>query len=420
MSKEFVVIGGGISGLYVAYRIIQRYPKSKITVIEADTELGGRIRSHREEGFMIEKGAARFSETHKRLIRLLKELDLTSQMVVLPTNREFVYQGKKTSYPLHSKLQYVIQKVQNKYDLSKVTFFQLCVDHLPGGYEEACQLVACFGFDCEMMELNAKACITMFRGDLLSKNKYYVLSCGLSEMIHRLEKFLRDNGVIYKMGCRVTDIQTNKVTYVDSKDTSHTLHSPKIVCTLPYNALTKLSLFRDEPWVHTISPVPLHRIYVKYDKPWFKGSPKVTTDNPLRYIIPMSEEDSVIMYYTDSYYADYWKRWSDVGETKMLEELHGELETVMSASYRKRLKASKVLKVKSCFWEGGVHILKPGHKMPDVSNPFPGIYVCGEGYSNYQDWIEGSLQSSEKVCKRLGLTKSGRSARKKRTRQRHK
>ncbi len=76
MSKEYVVIGGGISGLYVAYRIIQKYPKSKITVIEADTELGGRIRSHREEGFMIEKGAARFSETHKRLIRLLKELDL--------------------------------------------------------------------------------------------------------------------------------------------------------------------------------------------------------------------------------------------------------------------------------------------------------------------------------------------------------
>jgi len=40
MSKEYVVIGGGISGLYVAYRIIQEYPKSKITVIEDDTELG--------------------------------------------------------------------------------------------------------------------------------------------------------------------------------------------------------------------------------------------------------------------------------------------------------------------------------------------------------------------------------------------
>ena len=394
------MVGGGISGLYVAYRIINRYPKSKITVIESDTELGGRIRSHREDGFMIEKGAGRFSETHKRLIRLLRELDLTSQMVVLPTTREFVYQGEKTSYPLHSKLQYVIQRAHKKYDISKLTFFQLCVDILPGGYEEACKLVACFGFDCEMMELNAKAFIKMFRGDLLSNNTYYALSCGLSEMIHRLENILRETGVMFKMGCLVTDIQKNKVTYTDSKHTSHTLHASKIVCTVPYNSLTKLSLFRDEPWVHTISPVPLHRIYVKYDKPWFKGSPKITTDNPIRYIIPMSEEDSVIMYYTDSGYAEYWKRWNDIGEKKMIDQLHEELETVMTKSYIKRLKSSQVVQVKSCFWGGGVHILKPGHKMPDVSNPFPGIYVCGEGYSNYQDWMEGSLQSSDMVCKR--------------------
>ena len=101
MSKEFVVIGGGISGLYVAYRIIQKYPKSKIPVIESDTELGGRIRSHREDGFMIEKGAARFSETHKRVIRLVGELGLSSKMIELPKTREFVYQRKKDTYCCH-------------------------------------------------------------------------------------------------------------------------------------------------------------------------------------------------------------------------------------------------------------------------------------------------------------------------------
>ena len=82
---------------------------------------------------MIEKGAARFSETHKRVIRLVGELGLSSKMIELPKTREFVYQRKKTSYPLHSKLQYVIRASHKTYDLSKVTFFQLCADNLPGG-----------------------------------------------------------------------------------------------------------------------------------------------------------------------------------------------------------------------------------------------------------------------------------------------
>ena len=47
------------------------------------------------------------------------------------------------------------------------------MDHLPGGYEEACQLVACFGFDCEMMELNAT----------MSK-EFYTLSISIYQYLH--------------------------------------------------------------------------------------------------------------------------------------------------------------------------------------------------------------------------------------------
>ena len=75
-TKDLIIVGGGLSGLYCAYQLNKRYPNKTITIFESDQELGGRIRSHQEKGFSVEKGAARFSETHKRLIQLLDELKL--------------------------------------------------------------------------------------------------------------------------------------------------------------------------------------------------------------------------------------------------------------------------------------------------------------------------------------------------------
>ena len=74
-----VIIGGGISGLYLAYRLSQKFPNKTIAILEKYQQLGGRIytvkKTIKELGNLkikYEAGAGRFSNEHYSLINLLK------------------------------------------------------------------------------------------------------------------------------------------------------------------------------------------------------------------------------------------------------------------------------------------------------------------------------------------------------------
>lgn len=44
-NKIVIVVGGGLSGLTAAREIVKRRPKTKVIVLEAGPEVGGRTRS---------------------------------------------------------------------------------------------------------------------------------------------------------------------------------------------------------------------------------------------------------------------------------------------------------------------------------------------------------------------------------------
>ena len=74
---DIIIIGGGISGLFCGYNLIDYY--DKILVIEKDTILGGRIKTMNEfkkYNVKYEAGAGRFNLSQKKLIDLLKKMDL--------------------------------------------------------------------------------------------------------------------------------------------------------------------------------------------------------------------------------------------------------------------------------------------------------------------------------------------------------
>ena len=405
MTQDIIVVGAGISGLYVAHKLVKHDPTKSITIMESDTEPGGRIRTQEEKGFQVEKGAGRVGESHLQLLSLINEMCLSEYLHELPKERDFVYQGKRISYDLHGKLSKVIKASESYKGLSEITMFQLCTDTLPGGYEEACVLKACFGFDAEFMKMSAAACIFMCKDDLLQDTTYYVLTCGFTELVRRLVSSLEAHGVTFMYDTTVTDIQQRRITYKQGKGDSEKMAGIKIVCTIPYHGLRKLDLFRSEPWVTSIKPISLHRLYVKYDKPWFKDMKKITTDNYVRYIIPIREDECTMMYYTDSINADLWNRWCHISNDKAVDMIHQELQTILTPSYKKALSNAKVVNTKSCYWKGGVHVWRPGIHFKQVSEqvlqPVKGIYICGEGYSLYQDWIEGALDTARRVCEKI-------------------
>ena len=63
------IIGGGISGLYCA---LQLSKKHKVILFDERSYIGGRIYTKNH----LEMGAARFNDTHKILLSLIKKCSL--------------------------------------------------------------------------------------------------------------------------------------------------------------------------------------------------------------------------------------------------------------------------------------------------------------------------------------------------------
>jgi oxygen-dependent protoporphyrinogen oxidase len=76
-----VIVGGGISGLALAYRLEQRAPNAEVIVLEERTRLGGTLGTERRDGFQIEIGPNGFLDNKPFALALCRELGLGEQLL---------------------------------------------------------------------------------------------------------------------------------------------------------------------------------------------------------------------------------------------------------------------------------------------------------------------------------------------------
>jgi oxygen-dependent protoporphyrinogen oxidase len=74
--KSVLIVGGGISGLTVAYTLLDG-SNLDVTVLEADSRAGGKIWSERINGFLCEKGPNGFLDNKPKTLELCDKLGLT-------------------------------------------------------------------------------------------------------------------------------------------------------------------------------------------------------------------------------------------------------------------------------------------------------------------------------------------------------
>ncbi len=94
MSKSVCVIGGGISGLYVAYGL--KFVGVDVTLFEKDSAVGGNIKTEFCDGFLIERGP-NTTLASRELLDLINDLGISDQ--VAPPNpnakRRYILRGGK-------------------------------------------------------------------------------------------------------------------------------------------------------------------------------------------------------------------------------------------------------------------------------------------------------------------------------------
>lgn len=78
---HIVIVGGGLSGLSVAYRIKQLAPAHAVTVLEPNGKPGGNIGTEDHHGFRVETGPNGFLDRTPFIPRLVRDLGLSDRLI---------------------------------------------------------------------------------------------------------------------------------------------------------------------------------------------------------------------------------------------------------------------------------------------------------------------------------------------------
>lgn len=97
--KRITVVGGGISGLTVAYALVNS-SQFEVTVLEEDSRPGGKIWTDRAEGFLCEKGVNGFLDNKPKTLELCKNLGMDVLRSNENAKRRFIFSdGKLNALP---------------------------------------------------------------------------------------------------------------------------------------------------------------------------------------------------------------------------------------------------------------------------------------------------------------------------------
>ena len=462
---DIIILGGGIAGIYTIYQLTKdpRFSQKRILLLEKTERLGGRVystnpyKNHPED--VIEAGAGRFSQKHILLNQLIKELHLenkimktSSESTYFPINPETnidfipsnILSNENILQPLKDIVLYdkpkitelllkviAYSKLEDPDYLRSVSFVEYAKEILT--MEEIKQIKDSFGYYSELVIMNTYDAIQLME-NLNPDNNFYILKGGLSQINERMIDFViktqKKNPNPFKINQKVMKIRPifsqNEQEKYEIQTQNKKYITEKIICALPKNIVEKILFFKPiYSYLSKIKCSPLCRIYSRFpiekrEKIWFENLPKLTTNNHLRIVIPINTEKGIIMIsYTDNKFADYWNEIYLKDGTKVLnQKIKEEIEESTGIVIPRESLQTNVY-----YWECGVGYWGIGANSEEISQkmiqPFSNengsnekgtnekrimknIYCCGEHYSEkFQQWIEGALETSNKVLERL-------------------
>jgi oxygen-dependent protoporphyrinogen oxidase len=98
-----VIVGGGLTGLTVAFRLKQLAPTLSVTVLESRDRPGGNIGTEDHDGFRVERGPNGFLDRTPSIPDLVRDLGLTNSLIAASegsrANRYLFLRGKLRQLP---------------------------------------------------------------------------------------------------------------------------------------------------------------------------------------------------------------------------------------------------------------------------------------------------------------------------------
>lgn len=407
-STKHIIIGAGITGLYLAYKLILKgVSATDIVIFEGSGRIGGRIYTNEHMGFRYSVGAGRLGKKHKYVMKIIKDFKLQDQIININKTTNYFVAGRlmneeellnhyKSNFKSLNELwRYAIEKkINGKYDPNLYNlhnYFSLILST-----NDVELLKISLGYIGEMYDMNAYNGLLTLRKDFdIRNNEFFVLRDGIHILCDVLYKYILDAGVSINFSSFLEDIGDGDKKYIKVNGTTYSYS--KLYLTIKRGDYMNIGYFKKyESLFNTVSDGHLLRIFAQYKDVWFKDMPKILTQNKLQFIIPIDYNSGLIQIsYSDRYNADFWNAFKNEKEvkkylTKILNEMFPE----------KNIKEPEWITMH--FWKAGDHMWNVGvntkniqQKMDEIFIP-KGIYILGETYSERQAWIEGALETVHK------------------------
>jgi monoamine oxidase len=390
---DYIIIGAGIAGLYTGYKLKKKNPNYKILILEKEKIIGGRAGSDKFYGSEVLSGAGVGRKSKdKRLLTLLKEL----QIPVHFYTSKIVSSGFK-----RIDIMKAINQLKIEYEKNPVhiTFKKFAIEKL--GIKKYNKFVLSTGYsDYENEDVEN----TLYHyGMEDNAGNWTAFSVDWKKLSESLANQIGVENIKTKQNV-IKISRKGKCFFVKSNNRKSIkiFKSKKIVIASTVNTVRKLLNNRIYDYIES---QPFVRIYGKFNR---KSSEiinkKIDTftvvKGPLQKIIPMNKKNGIYMIaYNDN-------KNSLAIQSKLKNNLRN--RNYFCKLLKKALGIQSPLfmtGMKIYNWKEGTHYYKPlfpkyksfKQFIKLAQHPRENILVVGEMISTYQGWVEGALESVDKV-----------------------
>ena len=408
---KYIIIGAGITGLYLAYNLIKikKISPDDIIIFEKSQRIGGRIFTYDNADYDLKysAGAGRLGKKHKIVMKLIKEFKLEEYIIDINKDKLYFVKDKlmnetelltyyNSKFKTLNKLwSYAINKKINA-DTKAINLHNYFSLFLSTNDVEL--LKVSLGYISEMFDENAYNVLLTLRKDFdVQNNEFFVLKGGMHVLYEVLNKYIVDRNVKIVLNCELRDINdidksvlVNNIVY----------NYQNLYITVTRKDYIKIPYFdKYNTLLNNVGDCNLLRIYAQYKDIWFKDLPKIVTQNKLQFIIPINYDNGLIQIsYSDSYNADFWNN------LKNKKEIKKHLSRILNEMFPdKNIKDPEWITIHN--WESGSHFWKIGVDSQKIQKEIKqifsknNIYILGETYCERQAWIDGALETVHQVLK---------------------
>jgi hypothetical protein len=406
---DIIIVGGGIAGLYSAYKIKKKYPRINILILERNREgyLGGRTGNDMFEGEKIVTGAG-IGRKHKDilLIKLLKEHEIKTHEFITGPNYAttiipqcdvkdvFLNLKKQYNRNIHGDMTF---KQYATSIIGKVLYkqFVICAGYTDYEAESAYETLYHYGFDDNYSSWTGIHIPWKTLVEKLAKK------IGLGNILHsqsvqNIRPIKNGNDTTYVIDTKINQSKTNRF---EAKHVIIATTIEPLKKMLP-GASSKNSIYQQ------IHSQPFLRIYGKFSKNSIDTMKSyvpglLIVPGPLYKIIPINPNKGVYMIaYSDNVPATLLHKYA-----KNTKYNRDSLARLLEKSIGIPNNMLDLENISEYYWSEGTHYFDPlrgiyknrDYFLKIAQHPSENMWVVGEMVSKNQGWVEGALESVEAV-----------------------